>query len=213
MVPSVGLASELQHPVAQLETAGKISANPIDLKVSFDKTKGASSKAGQFPVVRLKVGMDAYVTAIYFSDNGDATVLLPNRGISDCRFQKDKDYTLFGRESSLKLASDANQKKAKIVFYISSTPVQLAPLAIPEGQDFITIPVSTAKERSELCQKIEAASSQGAGFNRKVLALKAEGKDDAYGIMGLPTEAKSGRPQSVTGVQGLKGNILDSPKE
>jgi hypothetical protein len=206
IVPYTGFASDSQAPAAKVENAGKISANPIDLKVSLEKAKDAP------PVVKLKAAKDAYVTAIYFSDKGDATVLLPNREVSDCRFQQGKEYRLFGPESGVKLAADEKQKKAKIVFYVSPVPVKLDPLAIPQGQDFITISGASEKELSDLCGKLEAASKED-GFNRKVLALKASNKDDAYGLMGLPSEAKSGRPQNVTGVQGLKGNILDSSKD
>jgi hypothetical protein len=69
------------------------------------------------------------------------------------------------------------------------------------------------KDIDFLCGKLETLSKEE-GFNRKVLALKDEsGKKDALGLMGLPMDVKSGRPQSVTGVQGLKSNILETPKE
>ena len=212
ILAGLALAADTQQPAAKLENVGTISQNAIDLKVSLEKGTGGASKDASPPVVKLKAARDAYVTAIYFSDTGDATVLLPNREISDCRFLQGKEYTLFGPESSVKLAADKQQQKARIVFYVTPTPFKLDPLAIPQGQDFLSISAGAEKELSALCGKLEAASKED-GFNRKVLALKASKKDDAYGLMGLPSEAKSGRPQSVTGIQGLKGNILDSSKD
>jgi hypothetical protein len=197
----------------QLLSVGKIGPNPIDLKIGIEKPPADKASAAVSPVVKLAVSRKAYVTAIYISSNGDATILLPNKETPDNLFLHGKEYTLFGAESKIKLTADEKQKKSKIVFYASPNPLKLDPLSVPEGQDFITIPNSSLKDIDFLCGKLETLSKEE-GFNRKVLALKDEsGKKDALGLMGLPMDVKSGRPQSVTGVQGIKSNILETPKE
>lgn len=211
----VGLAAE-NKPTSgseQLLYAGKIGTKAIDFSVRIEGPKAESTSDHQTPVVKLTASQNAYVTAVYIVPNGDAIVLLPNKETPDNLFIAGKEYSLFGPDSKIKLVAAHGQKQAKIVFYASSSPMKLDPLAIPDEQDFITIANSSAKDIELLLDRISSMSADE-NFNRKVLALQDESaKVGALGLMGLPTDVKSSRPQSVTGVQGLKGNKLDSQKE
>jgi len=211
--PTLGFgATDTPGQANNLLSVGQIGSKAIDLKVWTEKPAAGTDNSEPL-VVRLKTGAEAYMAAVYVSPSGEAIVLFPNKETPDSRALPGKEYTLLGPDSKLKLSVSDKTGRGKIAFYVSSKPLQLAPLKIPEGEVCVKIPASSAKDIETLVQKLEAMS-QGEGFNRMVLELKTPaGKKVSLGLMGLPTEAKSGKPQPVTGVQGLKDKILESGKE
>ncbi len=155
-------------------------------------------------MLHMKASHEAYIVAIYVSSKGDAVVLFPNGQTPDNRIIPEKEYTLFGEGSGIKLKVSDKMKEGQIVFFASSTPFKLAPLKPREGQACIKIAGSAAKELGVLKQRIEKLASDK-GFNRIVLQLRAEGGEGvSLNLMGLPTSVTSDKPEGITGVQGEK---------
>jgi len=215
LVPTLGLAAagDSGGGVNKLLSVGQAGAKAVDLKVWTEKATPDQAKAGMPAVVRVKAAEKAYLTSIYISPNGDAIILLPNKDSGENVLVPNKEYTLFGPESEIKLKQSDTAKDAKIVFYVTSKPLKTDRLTLPPGESFIRIPQSATEEMKILTEKLESLSKDP-GFNRKALALKdGEKKESRLDLMGLPTDVRSARPMGVTGVQGLKTKILDAGKE
>jgi hypothetical protein len=214
LLATVGSAEDDVRPLAvdRLLTAGKVGPKAIGLNVRIERPDNESASGQHWPVLKVLTSENAYVTAIYISPKGEATVLVPSKEAPDNLFAGGKDYSLFGPDSKVKLVAEYKQKGGKIVFFASSNLIKLDPLFIHEGQDFISIDSSAVKDMEILCDQISSMSTDER-FNRKVVDLKDESGEDALELMGLPTNVKSDKPESVTGIQGLKDNKLDSQKE
>ncbi len=188
----------------KLLSIGKAGPHAIDLKIRTDQPEGQPLKAGDSIVLHVKASREAYVTAIYVSSSGDAVVLFPNSQTPDNHVMPEKEYTLFGEGSGIKLKVSDKMKEGQIVFFAASTPFGLAPLKTHEGQACIRIEGSAEKELGVLKEKIEALS-RDKGFNRIVLQLRAgSGEGVSLNLMGLPTSVTSDKPEGITGVQGVK---------
>jgi hypothetical protein len=184
-----------------------------DLKVWTEKAKEEWAKAGIPAIVRVKSSEKGYLTAIYVSPSGDLIVLLPNKEMPSDMILPDKDYTLFGPESPVRLKPSEMAKDAKIIFCVSAHPLQLAPLPIPSGEIFARIPLSSSQDRKTLEQKLKALSKD-TNFNLKALTLAdRKKKDSRLDLMTLPTEITSSKPVGVTGTHGAKDKIVGPGKE
>jgi hypothetical protein len=183
---------------------GKAGPQAIDLQIRTDHAEGQPLKAGDLIVLHVRASREAYIAAIYFSSTGDTVVLFPNKQTPDNHIMPGKEYSLFGEGSGIRLKVSDKMKEGQIVFFASSKPFNLSPLQVPEGQTCITIACSAEKERGVLKQQIEALA-EDQGFNKVVLRLKTGGNEGVpLNLMGLPTTVTSDKPESITGVQGVK---------
>lgn len=214
-VPSfaVSATADPNQTSSKLLSVGKPGEKAIDLKVWTQKPKDKKADEGIPAVVRVKASEKGYLTSIYVSPSGDTIILLPNKDSEESVLLPDKEYTLFGPESRIKLKESDSGTNASIVFFVSSAPLSIDTLKPAPGDSFIRIPQSAVQEMNALIEKLEALSKDPK-FNRKVLALANSGKKDSrLDLMGLPTDVKSAKPMGVTGVQGLKNKLLEPGKE
>jgi hypothetical protein len=202
---SVVLAKKQAPQGAQgLLSIGKAGPNAIDLKIRTDKPEGQPLNAGDSVVLHVRASRECYLTAIYVSAKGDAVVLFPNSKTPDNLIKPEKEYTLFGESSGIKLRISDTMKEGRIVFFASATPLSLAPLKAPQGQACIAIDSAAGEEIATLKEKIEVLAKDD-GFNRIVLQLKARGaKGGSLNLMGLPSSVGSDKPEDITGVQGVR---------
>jgi hypothetical protein len=201
-----------QDPLQPWTSIGKIGAQAVKLKVWAGKPDGSRLKAGDPIFVRLKCSKKTYVTVIYVSSEGDATVLFPNKDHMESLCKPGKDYTLFGQDSGVKLTFSEKTKKGKIILYASSKPLEISSLKIPAGQACLVIPHTDAQNTKVLVGKLQDLSKDE-GFNRKVLALRSRTGKGSIGLMGLPRGIKSSKPEGIAGVQGLKSKVGESDRK
>ncbi len=194
-----------------LLTLGDVGKDSIGFKVWTDKPEGEPYLPDEPIVIHLTAKAKAYVTAVYVSSSGDAMILFPNKETSANEVLPDKQYTLFGKDSNIQIKAGDKTKAARIVFYVSPGPVDLAPLDVPKGMPCIVVRHDAVKEMKILTDKIKDMAKQK-GFNRVVLGLKAGAEEDGLKLMGLPVGVKTSKPESITGVQGAKENVQDKIK-
>lgn len=188
----------------QLLDIGKPGPRAIRLDIRTDTPDGQPLKAGDSVVLHVNASHECYITAIYISAAGDAVILFPNTKTPDNRIEPEKEYTLFGGDSGIKLKVGDTMKEGRIVFFASPRPLNLSPLKPADGQACISIARGATEDVRVLKQKIEALAREK-GFARKVLQLKAHGsKGTSLNLMGLPSTVRSDKPEGVTGVQGFK---------
>ena len=211
--PVVGpaAAADDAHPVQKWLSIGQPGTKAIELTVWAESPEGKEIKAGDPVVIHLKSAKKGYVTALYVSPMGDTTVLFPNKANPNNLVESGKQYTLFKPDSGVKLALGDQTKDARIVFYASDKPLDLAPLKIAEGESWLSVPMTAKQDMDVLVKKIEALTKDE-GFNKQVLALKSGGKK-GVSLMGLPVNVKSSKPEGIAGVQGAKTKVGDSGKE
>ncbi len=177
---------------------GKIGPKASKLEISTNMTGSNGIKAGEPITLRVKSAEKVYLTVVYVSSTGDAYVLFPNRESAANMLDPGKEYTIFSDKSAVKLTLGDKLKTAKIAFYASSKPVDLAPLKLESGKACIVVPHSAKEELGILLKKIEAMA-QDEAFNRVVVALAT---GSGIRLMGLPSGAASSAPEGVAGVAG-----------
>jgi hypothetical protein len=209
---STGAVDDAAKVRERLFTPGQPGPKAVDLKVWTERAGDPAKPEGP-TTIKVKVSEKAYLTAVYVNGNGDAIILFPNKEAADNLLLPDKEYTLFGGDSKIRLAVTDERKDARIAFYVSAKPVDLAPLAVADGDVCIRVAGSSVQDMEVLAKKIAGVIADEK-FNRKIVSLDSgNAKKPSLGLMGLPTDAKSTRPMGVTGVQGVKDKILDSGKE
>jgi len=210
MCPVVGLAGgdESEQWEHQLLSIGQPGSKAVELRAWTE-----AAKPGIPATVRITCSGKSYLTAIYLSPGGDVIVLLPNKAMPVDSILPDKEYTLFGPGSPVQLKESDMTKDARIIFYVSSAPLQIAPLEIPSDELFLRIPQSSHHAMKGLVNKLTSLA-QDPKFNREVLALRdRDDNDSRLDIMGLPQDVTSSKPVDVTGVAGAKSKILEPDKE
>lgn len=209
---AIAREAEVAEKVPQLLRVGDVGNDAIGIKIWTAKPENVPYRPNDPIIIHLKAETKAYVTAIYVSSMGDAMVLFPNKESTTNEVVPGKEYTLFGEGSNIQIKATEKTKKARIVFYVTSQPVDLAPLKILEGQPCIVIPRQSTAEMEVLTKKLETMAKQK-GFNRVVLGLKTGAREEeGLKLMGLPVGVKTTRPESITGVQGLQEKVK-IPKE
>lgn len=208
--PAVAKEGGEAKPPALL-TMGAVGKDSIGIRVWTDKPEGEPYLPDEPIVIHLKAEAKSYVTAVYVSSKGDAMILFPNKESADNELLPGKQYTLFGKDSNIQIRAGDKTKKARIVFYVSSSPVDLAPLVVAEGQACIVVRHDSAKEMEILTGKLKEMAKQK-GFNRVVLGLKAGAEEEGLKLMGLPVGIKTSKPESITGVQGREEIVRDKIK-
>lgn len=196
----------------RLESAGVIGPKAIDVKVYTDVSGNEKGDKNAPVSVKLTPVERAYITAIYISPGGDAVVVFPNKKTPDNLAAPGKDCTIVSPDCGLKFGFSQSQDKGKILVYVSANPTSLDPLKPAGEDDFITISSDDSKNLEMLMSKL-AAISKDERFNLKVITpdkLSKPGQGDS--LMGLPAGVASSHPESVAGVQGIKGKIKDLAK-
>jgi hypothetical protein len=212
VVGSAG-ADESEQWEYQLLSIGQPGPKAVDLQVWTEKAEGETAKTEGPETVRMKCSAKAHLTAIYLSPGGDVIVLLPSKAIPVDSVLPNKEYTLFGPGSPIKLKPNDMAKDARIIFFVSSVPLQIAPLEVPSDELFLRIPQSSPQGMKMLVNKLTSLS-RDPKFNREVLALKdTRDKGTSLNILGLPQDVTSDKPVGVTGVAGAKDKIPEAGKE
>jgi hypothetical protein len=190
---------------AELTTVGTPGPKAIQLKIWTDKPESHVFRAGDSIVLHVRADRRACIAVVYISSKGDAIVLFPNAQTPDNLILPGRDYTLFGDSAPIKLKISETMKEGRIVVFSSSSPLPLDSLgAVSESKPCIQIP-SSAPDRLDALKGYLERASKDEGFNRVVLALKGGGAAGlSLKLMGLPTAVKSEKPETVTGVQGLR---------
>lgn len=210
-----------------LLSVGKPDPNPIKVQIWTNKEPGESFTTGDRVIVHFQADRDAYLTAVSVSsENGRVSVIFPNKDHPDTKVDKGKLYTLFGDESGLQMKLDGSARKAELAFYVTSKPFALDPLKPVKPATWITFGAGDSENVKILRDKLEAIAGTE-GFNRVTLSPKdVKGETLNIKLMGpkklfkygkpvqkrLPEDTRSGRPESVTGVQGAdeKAPLPDS---
>jgi hypothetical protein len=192
----------------RLLTVGAIGPAAIDLAVWTNQPSAHKFKAGDRVIIYFKADRDCYVTALNVSTQGDVSVLFPTREHPDNFVKAGDQYSLFGDDSSVRLVMGKGIPEVKMVFYVTSQRVALDPLKIPEDKPVLQIPGRDKESMLIIADKLEKASLVQ-GFNRLIVDIKSENEEGpGLKLMGplksVPSDAKSERPESLTGVQGVK---------
>lgn len=204
---------------------GKIGPGPINLSVWTNKPSGQLFKTGERVIIHFKADKDCYVTVLNVSVRGDVAVLLPSKERPDNFIKAGQEYSLFGDDSSVRLEMGKGLPKVEAVFYVTSGPISLDPLVIPEDRLVLQIPHTEKESLGVLAAKIEKASA-APGFNRVILAIKSEpaggpnlklmgpaprplpsspARERPEGPTGIePSRSDSEQPETLTGTQGVK---------
>jgi len=216
--PTFGTTTEKTIDAATLLSIGKIGPEAIKLEAWTNIPPDRAAKVGERIVIHFKADRPCYVVVANVSSKGSVAIVFPNREQPDNRVEGGKEYALFDKDSMLKLVMGKGISAAKLVFYASPQPIDLAPLKISGNSVAIAIPASSTEELKTLRNKIEQASKLK-GFNRTVLSIKSEPKDKAgLRLMGPPTvkgvqPGRSGEKfGEVTGTRG-RGEDLKDPEK
>jgi hypothetical protein len=199
-----------------LQAIGQSGADAVPLKVWTDKESGQAFREGDRAIISFQAERTAYLTILAVSSDGNVHILFPNKEIPSNLIQQEKVYTLFGDDSSLRLAAGQKSKNAGLVFYLSAKPFSLDPLKAPDDQQYISIPPSARDNINTLKDKLKTVS-QEPGFNRIVVPLPGVGGENLEAKPSvLPAQAmeesrkalrggvESSTPEVLTGAAGLK---------
>lgn len=209
-IPAIGIAEEAGYSLFEV---GQPGPKAVDLKVWAEQSQEYLAKTGVPAVVHVKSSDKAYLAAIYVAPKSDAIVLLPNRTVPDSVVLPNQEYSLFGPESQLQLKQTDIAKDAKIIFYVSSTPLPIGDLRIPPGETFARLRQSSGEDVKVLTDSLKALAKDPT-FNRKVLSLLGGGKKGLrLELMDLPPDVTSSKPTGVTGAPGMKEKAAESGKE
>ncbi len=216
--PTLGAATEKSGDVAALLSIGKTGPDSIPLKVWTNMPEGRAAKVGERIVIHFKADRDCYVVVATVSSTGSVTIIFPNRERPNNRVEGGKEYTLFGKDSRLKLVFGKGISGARLLFYASPQQIDLAPLKISHNNVAIVIPASSTEDLKTLRNNIEKASKMK-GFNRTVLSIKNKPKSKSgLRLMGVrpPKGVRRGKSGDklgdVTGTRGRAEEIKDAEK-
>jgi hypothetical protein len=219
--PALGAEQATVSDADSLLRVGKVGPDAIPLKVWTNVPADKPAKVGEKIVIHFKAEKDCYLVVANVSSKGSVAIVFPNRETKDNRIKGGKEYTLFGKDSKLKLVLGTGVSEAKVVFYVSPEPIDLKPLKIAGKRPAIIIPATATKELTILREKVEALSKQK-GFNRALLSIKSEPKGKTglklMGSPGSPTRkgfqprGSSERPGRVTGTRGRGEDLKDLKK-
>lgn len=216
--PTLGKVAAKTADAAALLSIGKIGPDAIKLKVWTNIPEGRAAKVGERIVIHFKADRDCYVVVANVSAKGTVAIVFPNRDQPDNRVALGKEYTLFGKDSKLKLVLGKGASGAKLVFFASPQSIDLAPLKISGKNLAIVIPASATEELKTLRAKMEQVSKVK-GFYRAVLSIRSKPKGKSgLRLMGPPS-VKGIRPGrssdklgDVTGTRGRADDMKDPEK-
>jgi hypothetical protein len=199
--------------VSELLSIGEPSPKAIKFKVWTNKEEGEPFHHGDRVIILLSAERQSYVTILAKSSDDSITVVLPNKLMRDNTVQPNKLYALFGDDAPVRLTIGEEASQGELLLYLSSTPIDLEPLVIPEGNGWLTIAGDAKNKIQTLKEKLQTIAS-GEEFNRTAILLPSEtGKNLAVqltevpvhqGRKALPGGTESAIPETLTGSAGLK---------
>jgi hypothetical protein len=199
-------------PGASLLSIGAVRPGAIGLKVWTEPSSDTPLHVGDRVAIHFEVDRDCHVLAANVSPDGDVAIIFPNWEQPDNSAKANREYTLFGTDSKLKLVFGKGISEAWLVFYVSPDPIDLKPFKITESRGVVLIP-SNAQEKIGLLRKKIEQLSETAGFNRYVLSLQGDAtKQKSFQLMGPPGKPVSTTPGSVTGTRGRAESPLELGK-
>jgi len=189
-------------PGGSLLSIGTVGPGAIGLKVWTEPSSDTPFKVGDRVIIHFKADRDCHILAANVSPKGDVAIIFPNGEQPDSSAKANREYTLFGANSKLKLVFGRGISEALLVFYVSTDPIDLQPLKMTESQGVVLIPSNEQEKLGLLRAKIEQISKLR-GFNRQVVSLQGDPKKPAgLRLMGLPAKPVSTGPGNVTGTRG-----------
>lgn len=215
--PTLGGKTENTSEATALLSIGKIGPDAIKLDAWTNIPPDRAAKVGERIVIHFKTDRDCYVVVANVSSKGSVAIVFPNSEQPDNRVQGGKEYALFDKDSKLKLVIGKGISGARLVFYASPEPIDLAPFKISGKNVAIVIPASSSEDLKTFTNKIEQASKVK-GFNRTLLSIKSEPKDEAgLRLMGptpkgMQPVGSGGKYGEVTGTRGRAEDLKDPEK-
>jgi len=206
-------SSESQATAKELAAIGEPGPQAVTFRMWTKKEEGEAFRPGDRAIIFLSAERKAYLTILSISSDGSITVVLPNKLMPENIIQANKLYALFGDDSPVRLTTGEKSSKGQLVIYLSTTPLTLDPLRLPEGAGWLTIAGDAQQEIRILKEKLRAMAKEE-GFNRATLSLPCD-TGDTLGIKltevprtakskGIPGGVESSIPETVTGSAGLK---------
>lgn len=192
------------HPLMNVRQSGD---NPIDVQVTTTERTSSSGKTVGLAFT-LTLSRKGYVTVLYQSSGKEPIILIPNKYSERLELQPRRQYSIFSDKSPIQLGKSATVENPRIVFYVSTKPLELEPITIPADKSFVYIGDLPAPDVDLISQKLnELALSPG--FTRKEillpLALRPIVRPDLMGLpRALPGKKTSRKPVPVIGSQGVK---------
>jgi hypothetical protein len=208
--PGLGSQTEPADLVDSLPTLGTVGPNPINIKVWTNRPPEEKFIAGDRVIIHFTADRPCYVIVVNVSQTGDVAILFPNRENADNFVEADKQYSLFGEHSKVRLVMGKGLMEAKTILFVSSEPVPLEPLQIPDDGLVIKIPRYADADLKVLAEKIDKMAS-APGYNRILLTVKGDSSETPdLKLMGpplhkrVPSKSESDPPETITGSQGIK---------
>jgi len=213
IAPVAAVPVDSEGVAKELISIGEPGPEAIKFKVWTNKEEGEVFRAGDRAIIFLTADRQAYLTIVAISSDGSVTVFLPNEFMRDNMIQPHKLYTLFGDDWPVRLTAGEMPGNEKLLICLSSAPLTLDPLKMPEGARWLTIAADAGKEKGILKEKLRAIA-QDKSFNRAVLSLPREAGATVEFQLGeaprrlkrkaLPADIESTIPDPVTGTAGVK---------
>jgi len=206
----------------ELLSIGRPQPSTAGLNVWTKRTDDRPLGEGDRLIMAVQADQDAYLTVMAVSSDGQVTVVFPNSETRDSAVAKGRIYTLFGDDSRLRVNVGKAVDSPRLVFFLSSKPIELDSIASASDIPWLAIPATAKTELKALKEKFQAAALDSE-FKRFLVALTDVGKQ-AFEVQPamvlaqkpsprpllkkLPSPVESTSPETVTGVQGWKTEPL-----
>lgn len=169
----------------------------IDLDVKVENPTGGTNEPAGAKRFLIKAAKSGYLTALYVSSEGKPFVIFPEGESAATQLESGKEYVF--RSQDCNAAGGDKAQKGKVVFIVTARPWDMRGLVeetLPPGK---TLTGAVSARGGLLAEKLREMAADD-GFNKTVLDL--EGRRPGLKMMGLPSAAKSKRPEEVVGTQG-----------
>ncbi len=217
-----GESAQVGDPRKDFGSIGAPGPNAINFKVWTNRSKGEGFLPGARAIIHLTTEQEAHVAILSVSSDGAITVVLPDELLPDTALQPGTIYTLFGDDSPIHLIVGEKAGKAKVIVYVSSTPLVLAPLKIPKGKRWLVIPPGAVQETGILYDKL-VTMARDESFNRTAITFPNEAGADlevrpqavfrSFAPKRIPGGLESVPPETLTGAAGVKPPTAGDTKE
>jgi len=206
-------SSESENTAKELAAIGDPGPQAVKFRMWTNKEEGEAFRPGDRAIIFLGADNQAHLTILSISSDSSVTIVLPNKLMPENIIQANKLYALFGDDCPVRLTTGERSGNEELVLYLSTTPLTLDPLKLPEGAGWLTIAGDAQEEIGILKEKLRAMAKEE-GFNRATLLLPTA-IGDALGIKltevpqtakskGIPGGVETSKPETLTGSAGLK---------
>jgi hypothetical protein len=206
----------------ELTAIGTVGAHAINLDLSMQDARGDGLVPGHEVAITFSSEREAHVTALAVSNNGEVSLLFPNRVHPESGIMPGKRYALVGKGScAAAFLRKVHGEGSGLILFVGRRPAIPESLEIPAGRGWIRFSGKTGDKIKELTDRIGAVASDE-GFNRIVLNVDlklidciADKTDAACARVSglLPKGApKSELPVGVSGTQGRTTSAPEDPR-